>query len=427
MGDIKRPFKKGRGSTEFLKKAAPVVLPFVLPGVGSAISGALGGGLLGSAGAGAAMSAITGGDPLKGAIGGAISGGILGNLPGDVGKFFDSDVGRAITGSFDASGRNPAALSGILEQFGLSGRSKDMVEELLTLGALAAFSNKFAKDALNKAKEFEDKERASVQNLVAQAEKLSDPVLLEQNTQKAMEQVSREFGKQREAVESNLFARGLGRRVAGPMARLGAEEAAERLRSRRDLETAYPERALRAQAATMAPLQNLSERLRATAEEERRLPFELYQMLKEETRPKSPMEQYYADQLAKMRAQEAAAAGGPPAGVAGGATFDVGPQGLPGATTGGGIGEAAAQQQLESEQLANVLATPPIVRSPSNPFELLPVALGGGATAPAAPQSTTGTILDPSWLTGRSRSGTKVGRGQTPKYKRPKFGRSAAR
>lgn len=81
-------------------KALSVGLGFVLPGLGTAIGSALGAGsgalgtALGSAIVGGATSAISGGDPLKGALLGGFGGylnasGVVGNIGGAIGDAFD--------------------------------------------------------------------------------------------------------------------------------------------------------------------------------------------------------------------------------------------------------------------------------------------------------------------------------------------------
>ena len=74
---------------DFLSAVLPIAISFLVPGLGTAIGGALGASgigasMLGSAVIGGVSSALTGGDPLKGAL----MGGLGGGLGGAAGEFF---------------------------------------------------------------------------------------------------------------------------------------------------------------------------------------------------------------------------------------------------------------------------------------------------------------------------------------------------
>ncbi|RLC88419.1 MAG: hypothetical protein DRJ03_02750 [Chloroflexi bacterium] len=236
---------------------------------------------------GSPIAGALGGDPLKGAIFGTLP-----ELPGKIGEFFKTNAGKAAMSIFGNTGGDMGAIGDLLDNMGITGRSKDMVEEMLTLAALTAFSNKFAKEALNKAKEYEGKEQLAIDALFTAAQKMSDPKALEQTVQASLEDVGKEYKRAKQSATHDLYQRGLGLRMPGATSRLENEEAEARLRARRDIEGEQPMRALQANIAALSPMQNYSERLRAAAEAERALPLEFYKSVKEGTR-QNPMDEYY--------------------------------------------------------------------------------------------------------------------------------------
>ncbi len=257
---------------------------------------------------------------------------ILPNLPGDVGEFFASPIGQLAQTVYplfkDSSGdsMNLAGLLGgsgnggfgeFLSGLGLSGAQSDTVQEFLTLAALATLSNKFAKEALNRAKELQTQEKNLADSLYQSAMKLSDPGQMEMRVQKALEDVSEAHRAAAKQVSIDLSQRGLGRRTTGPIAALAGSEAVDRMKARRDIEMDYPTRALEAQSAALTPLSRLREGADTEAARQQKLIPDLYFAMKQANKG-DPYAQALQAQNAAMQAQAGAETPAADSGVASG-------------------------------------------------------------------------------------------------------------
>src|SRR3972149_5454705 len=97
----------------------------------------------------------------------------LAALPGDLGEFFSSDLGKTAMGLL--TGGNTGAFSGLFDALGLNPGQKDFIEHLATLAALTAAGNYLAKDELEKASTAEALEYNLVTGLSQAAAQYNDP------------------------------------------------------------------------------------------------------------------------------------------------------------------------------------------------------------------------------------------------------------
>ncbi len=221
----------------------------------------------------------------------------LPNLPGDIGKFFqESDLGKQLMAAFAGFGGDSGLFGSFLNGLGLGGKTGGAINDLLTVMALSALSEVYAKDAVKKANALEAKQSAIVDQLVTKAQEMSDPKVREQNVQKALETVSTEYKGQRTAMEQNLYGRGMGASTQGPVAALGMGEAEGRLKARRDIESNWPMQALQALSYATGPVSQLSTQARTAADAKLRAIPELYAAVTAANR-QSPMDAYTRQKL----------------------------------------------------------------------------------------------------------------------------------
>lgn len=306
MGDV----------TDFLKKAENVVdkayhkpLKY-LPGISAAASGLGVGGDLGAL----ANGALNGGGGFSGwtdtgiaGLGGAAASGlgdvgnILQGLGGDVGDFFKTDIGKAVTTFFKNAGGNIGKVGTLLDQLGITDQKKDMVEDMLTVAALTALGQITAKDAIDTAKQYESQQKALTESLVADAAKFSDPKYIEANVQKAQADVNKQYGNARQATMQDLYARGLGDRMPGQVGAETADQAAALSGTRQNIELNAPLQAMTATNMALGPVATAAKNARTRADEQAQLPVNTWLALKA-ANASSPLDDYYRAQLAAMNA-----------------------------------------------------------------------------------------------------------------------------
>jgi len=284
-----------QGVKDFVETAAVIYYGGKLPGDIGALLKSKGSQMTQNA----LIASVFGGDPKAAAMVTGIAG-ILPQLPGEVGKFFNTDAGKALMGMFVKQGGDFGAMNEWLGMLGMSGDAGNMIQQIAKLMALSAFSNKFAKDAINKAEEFEAQETEMVRNLATHAQRLSDPQYQEQTIGASLDKVGEEFDRARESTIRGLYARGLGDRTQGPVAALARDEAIARLQTRQGLEQSMPSPALQAEAAALGPMQTAADRARQTAQEQRMLPFNFVASSMQNR--EGPMDQYYKNLLAQQQA-----------------------------------------------------------------------------------------------------------------------------
>jgi len=236
------------------------------------------------------------------------AGGLGGVIGGDIGNFLQSDLGQIATSMFSKTGGG-GAFDNFLKGIGITGGTKDMLEDVLTYMALAEAGELLAEDAINLANEYEAKERAAIDALSAAAAKYSDPEMLVKAQAEAVENTRAVYGRKADELEADLYARGLGRRQVGPMAELSSAAARAELEAMRDTELGFTDQGLRAQSYALGPLSAASERYSQAAAEEKMIPFEMYKSALEGRR-ESPEEKYLDAQLAQLKGVSGAGAGG---------------------------------------------------------------------------------------------------------------------
>jgi len=262
--------------------------------------------------ASAGLTAASGGDPVRGAI---LSGmqQILPNLPGDMGEFFKTDFGKLVSTQFLNLGGMSSGFTNWLSGIGISGEAKDVLEQILGITLLTGAGKMLAKDAIKQANALEhalynpDTGGGLLTDMVATAKNLSSPEYMEKMVQEAQEDVVSQYANERKALESDLYARGLGEYTPGPGSYLHDAEARAKLEARRDIELGFPTEALQAQSAVAGVVQNAAQSARDTANEQMKIPFDLYQSYLEGRR-EDPYAEYLKAQTAQMQAAQQAAA-----------------------------------------------------------------------------------------------------------------------
>lgn len=224
----------------------------------------------------------------------------LNNIPGDVGDFFRSDIGKTVSGFFTGVGGNIGQLGSLLDNIGLTGAKKDMVEEMLTIAALTQLGQMTAKDAIEIAKGYEEQQKQLTQSLVEDAKKMSDPKYIETNVQKAQAEVNKQYGSARIMEQQNLFARGLGNRMPGRVGAISADQAVANAKARQDIETAAPLQSMQAINMALTPVQNAAQYSRTRADEQAALPVNTYLAIKA-ANAKSPADDYYRAELERLK------------------------------------------------------------------------------------------------------------------------------
>lgn len=243
----------------------------------------------------AVIGQVTGGDPkIAGMLGGVI--GQLGQLPGGIGKFFNSDMGKSLLGMFIGSGGN----KGVFDGLGSLGGS---LGDVATFMALAYAGKEFAKESISRANELNDKEYSTITQLVDSAQQFSKPEYKEAVIQKSLEAVDREAQAAKQGAEQNLFARGLGNRTPGAVARIGSDTAQTRAETRRNLGIQLPQAATSMLAAAAGPLSSAADRAAKTAAEESRMPLDFYMAMNAANKV-SPMDEYYKNLNQQQQQQQ---------------------------------------------------------------------------------------------------------------------------
>lgn len=241
MGDLKRPFKKGRGTTNFIK----AVLPFAAGPIGGVLGGALGiSAGLGTAMAAGGIASITGGDPLKAALFSGIAS-TLNNLPktNPIRQFFSTSAGQGVLSAFVQAGGSTSEFQGFLDNLasslGISGGTRDMINDALLLTALIGISKKYAEPAKKRMEEIETKQLSAINEMMLKVKALyPDKQTYEADVQKGMEAVDREYNRVLQATTHGLAERGLGEQVGAQLPRIEESKGLARLQSRRDIEEA---------------------------------------------------------------------------------------------------------------------------------------------------------------------------------------------
>ena len=237
--------------------------------------------------------------------------GILQGGLGSIGQFFSTPLGKAAAGVFGLSGGN----GGLLEMLGLTGRKKDMVEEMLTLAALSELGNKFAKEAINKAKEYDTYERDNILGLVNDANKFDDPTYKQQLISKNVENVHNQYAAAAQAASQDLYSRGMGERTPGVTAGILSNEAQAKSAEQRDTETALTNNAMTARLNLGNVLASASGRANTEANTLRQMPFQAYQAIKADMKP-DPMADYYSALAQQMKNQNYGLGGSTDGGIA---------------------------------------------------------------------------------------------------------------
>lgn len=247
----------------------------------------------------ATVSQMLTGDP-KNALMFSALGSTLSSIPGGVGQFFNSDIGKTLTGLFIGGGGKSGLFGGTFGN--LFGDIGDNLGDIATYAALAFAGKEFAKDAISRSNELNTQEKGVVDQLVSNAQKLSTPEYQESVIQKSLENVNRETQASKESAERELYGRGLGLRTAGAVGRIGSDAAKTRAATRRDLSVQLPLAATQALSAASGPLQTAAERAEKTAAEESRMPLDFYMSMKNANRA-TPMDQYYANLNQQLQQQ----------------------------------------------------------------------------------------------------------------------------
>jgi len=271
----------------------------MLSNIGSFATGATGSATIGSMASNAALAAMGGGDPKQGAILAGV-GAIRGNLPGGLGTFFSANpIGQNLIQAFASSGGDMGAIGNILGNLGFGGKQKDVIEQVLALMALAGISKEFAKDAISKANRLEGEEEAVINEMITTARSI---VPTDENDElmyrKLADTTASEYRQVYENFTHELSTKGMldTNIAAGQLRRIGQEAAAQNLENRREIMLSRPERsaaALTAMGTALTPLDQMAQRARATAEEQRMLPFNIAKDLYAANR-RSPIDDYYA-------------------------------------------------------------------------------------------------------------------------------------
>lgn len=145
----------------------------------------------------------------------------------------------------------------------------------ITAGIAAGASYFGGRGERSRANEAARQERALMDSIIAQAEAVYGPAATEAAIQKAIEDIAKEYETQRVGVERGLYARGMGERTPGAMARLASESAKQRLAARRDITAAYPLALLQAKTGIMPQMGQYAERMGGEAAGATMLPFQL--------------------------------------------------------------------------------------------------------------------------------------------------------
>jgi len=207
---------------------------------------------------------------------------VLGAMGGDVGKFFNSTIGKVLIAAISSG--NGGNISGLLDKWGITGKAKDMLEEIATFAALSFFSKEYAKDAISKANEMETRESDLVKSLADTAAQYSNPVYQEGQIQKGLEDLATQYGRAKTSTEQNLYGRGMGERMPGATEALARGEAIDRFGARRTIGAQNIDTALKANAAAIAPVSTLAAKLRAKSDLMEQLPFDFYMSIKNANR-----------------------------------------------------------------------------------------------------------------------------------------------
>ena len=216
---------------------------------------------------------------------------------GSIGEFFKSPLGKAASTLFGLSGGN----GGILEALGITGKKKDMVEEMLTLVALSELGNVYAKDAINKAKEYDAYEKQNILDLVHDANKFDDPTYKQQIMQKNVEAVHNNYANSAASAERDLYSRGMGERTPGVKAGILSNEAQATAGAMRDTETANTNQAMQARLNLSNVLASATGRANSEAQAQRTAPYEAYKAIVGANKT-TPMDEYYNAQTQQMKA-----------------------------------------------------------------------------------------------------------------------------
>ncbi|MEA3225375.1 MAG: hypothetical protein U9Q07_05450 [Planctomycetota bacterium] len=225
---------------------------------------------------------------------------LLGNLPGDLGEFFKTNIGQSVIQSGNTS---------ILDKLGFSGKQKDIVEQALALMALAALGTKYAEEAIERANKLEKLEVAAVEDMLARADEIyPTPERERMEFEAAAEDISNAYARSGKMLLRTLAQRGALRTGvgAGQLRRLGQDEAGERLKVKRAITLAHPQRVLAAQqakAAALSPLSNAARFWREIAEGQRMMPIDIAMELYRANQP-SALDDYYRAQINLMNRGE---------------------------------------------------------------------------------------------------------------------------
>lgn len=197
----------------------------------------------------------------------------LGKLGGKLGDVIKTPFGIALMSILGAGGN----ASGFLDKLGLTGGTKDMAEYLALLATVSLISDKYAESAEEALNAIEQSETTNLNNLIATANKYSDPEYQEQMIQAHNESISQAYQGARESSQRSLAQRGLGERMPGAEAYLRGSEAEARLKGRRDTETGLQNQAFSAQTQLMPIIQNQVARKQQAYETKAAVPFNFLQ------------------------------------------------------------------------------------------------------------------------------------------------------